>query len=237
MICKFPPLLLGVTAALALGACTGTPTLQSGPDAETIDGRLYRVDGAAQDLVYVDPTADFSRYRRVLLRPLNLDSVEIIQPGSSGSFRRKGTWTLTDEDRDILRSAYRGAMVREFEERGGYALAEAPADDVLEIIGAVTQVAPKTWREDQRPGFSGRSQVYTEGAGSLSVAVSFRDAGSGEVLALSKDRRQSASHWGLNNRVSNLAEVRRVFAGWAAQLRRGLDRMRSLEQQNQEPTL
>jgi len=213
-------------AVITLAGCTGTPTIQSGPDAETIDGRLYRVDHTAARLVYVDPTVAFSRYQRILLTPLGLDNVAIIQPGnSSASLARKRDWALTDDDRAGLRKAYREAMVKELVEKGGYALADAPGDDVLEIAAALTELAPNAPRDDNQARSAGRSQIFTEGAGSMAVTVAFADSQTGEILALSKDRRQSPQQWGLNNRVSNLAEVRRMFASWARQVRSGLDRV------------
>jgi hypothetical protein len=212
--------------ALAVTGCTGTPTVQTGPDAETIDGRLYRVDNTAAQLVYVDPTADFTRYKHVLLAPLGVDNVEIIQPdNSSRPGARRREWQLTDEDRAALQTSYREVMVQELVEKGGYALANAPADDVLEITAMLTQLAPTAPKDDNRSRSAGRSEVYTEGAGSIAVAVAFADSETGEVLALSKDKRRSAQHWGLNNRVSNRAEVRRVFSAWARQIRSGLDRV------------
>ncbi len=220
---------LPLAACLAAGtlvACSGTPTVQTGPDAETIDGKLYRVDNTAAQLVYVDPSVDFSRYNRVLLMPLGLDNVEIIQPGnSSAPYGRKRGWELTDEDRAALQADYREAMVQALVENGGYALADAPADDVLKINAMLTELAPNAPKDDNQSRYAGRSRVYTEGAGSIAVAVAFADSKSGEVLALSKDRRRSSQQWGVNNRVTNRAEVRRVFSAWARQVRKGLDQV------------
>jgi len=223
---RFALPLAACLAALTVGGCSGTPTVQTGPDAETIDGKLYRVDNTAAQLVYVDPTVDFSRYNRVLLAPLGLDNVEIIQPdNSSAPYARKRDWELTDEDRAALQAGYREVMVQELVEKGGYALADAPADDVLEIAAMLTQLAPNAPKDDNQSRYVGRSQVFTEGAGSIAVAVAFADSESGEVLALSKDKRRSTQQWGVNNRVTNRAEVRRVFSAWAQQIRKGLDRV------------
>ena len=225
---RFALPLAACLAASSLGGCTGTPTVQTGPDAETIDGKLYRVDNTAAQLVYVDPTVDFGRYNRILLTPLGLDKVEIIQPdNSSRPYARKRDWALTGEDRAALQADYREAMLQELVEKGGYALADAPADDVLEIAAMLTELAPNAPKDDNQSRYAGRSRVYTEGAGSIAVAVAFADSESGEVLALSKDERRSTQQWGLNNRVTNRAEVRRVFSAWARQIRRGLDQVHS----------
>ncbi|MEQ8263556.1 DUF3313 family protein [Pseudohaliea sp.] len=223
---RFALPLTACLAAIAVAGCSGTPTVQTGPDAETIDGKLYRVDNTAAQLVYVDPTVDFSRYNRILLAPLGVDSVEIIQPdNSSMPYARRRDWELTDEDRAALQAGYREVMLQELVDKGGYALAEAPGDDVLLITAMLTQLAPNAPKDDNQSRYAGRSQVYTEGAGSIAVAVAFADSETGEVLALSKDRRRSTQQWGVNNRVTNRAEVRRVFSAWARQIRQGLDQV------------
>ena len=67
----------------------------------------------------------------------------------------------------------------------------------------------------------------TEGAGKISVEVTFSDSETGEVLALAKDTRSGSSLWGLNNSITNAAQVRRVFTSWAMQIRAQLDRVHS----------
>jgi hypothetical protein len=67
--------------------------------------------------------------------------------------------------------------------------------------------------------------VYSEGAGTTQIKVVFTDSGSGEVLALVEDRKKSTELWGVNNRVTNLADVRRHFNSWAREIRNWLDRI------------
>lgn len=63
----------------------------------------------------------------------------------------------------------------------------------------------------------------------MGVEVTFSDAETGEVLALAKDTRSGSSIWGVNNSVTNAAEVRRVFNTWAMQIRAQLDRVHKKE--------
>ncbi len=51
------------------------------------------------------------------------------------------------------------------------------------------------------------------------------DSETGEVLGLMKDAKSSTSIAGRNNSVSNMGDVKHMFNGWAAQIRRGLDAM------------
>jgi len=230
------PALAACIAGAMIGGCTTAPSIQSGDDADTImEGRLARVDNARSELAYVDPDADYSRYESVWLTPLDVDNVEIIQPGghSSVGSRYNREWELTDQDKEKLQEAYRAAMERSLTDGGAFALASAGGDDVLRVDAIVTRLAPSAPRDDARSRGT-RSTVITEGAGSMSISMVLSDGDSGEILAIIKDTRSSSSanSWSINNSVSNMAEVRRLFNTWGARLQDGLlalrDRMGSL---------
>ena len=214
---------MAVTAALT-AACSSTPTVQTGEGAEVIGGTLHKVDKSRAQLAYVDPDADLGKYNKILIRPLGVDNIEVIQPPSSRNTSRSN-WEITDRDKAALQQAYRDAMVKQLQERGDYPIVTEPGDDVLEIAATITAIAPTAPRDDSRSRATGRSTVYTEGAGSIAVMVVYGDSETGEVLGLAKDSRSSGSYWGQNNSVSNMAEVRRIFASWAIQIRDGLDRV------------
>ena len=214
--------------ALVLSACAGEPTVQRGEDAEVIQGGLNRVDHARVDFAYVDPEVDFRRYRQVRLLPLGLDHTEIVQPetafGTGRSIREE--WQLSERDRQDIQGAYSEAMQGAMAKVQHFTVADAPGPEVLAVEAALTRIAPSAAKDDIDARPVGRSRVYTQGAGSTSIALALVDSESGEVLALMKDTRDGqAGAWGLNNRVSNLAEVRRVFGLWARLLAGGLDRL------------
>ena len=206
-----------------LSACSTSPEIQSGPDAEVIEGtNLTRVDNTRVQLAYLDPKADFSGFKRVLIQPLGVDNIEVIEPARSATTRGRGNWELTDADKAALQQAFMDQMVRQLEERGSFTIANAPGDDVLEIAASLLAIAPNATRDDFQSRPIGRSRVYTEGAGSMAVMVAFGDSETGEVLALIKDSRAATGFWGPNNSVSNMADVRRMFSSWATQINSGL---------------
>jgi hypothetical protein len=221
-------LVAGVLLSLLLSACQ-TPHIQSGADAEVIDGNLVRVDHTNVDLAYIDPKADFTRFTAILLTPLGVDNVEIVQP--SGSFPAPGRqeWVLTNEDKQRLQQDFRDAMQQQLSIKGGYPIVDSPGDNVLQISAILTRIAPTASKDDFRARPTGRNKVFTEGAGELGVTVIFGDSGTGEVLALAKDTRTGSTLWGVNNRVTNAAEVRRVFNAWGMQIRAQLDRVHNKE--------
>ncbi len=217
--------LVAIGTTLALSACTGTPEVQTGEDAEVVMGNLHRVDNSRAKLAYIDPDADLSKYNKVLVRPLGVDKVEVIQPDQSTSVVGKRDWELTDEDKQLLQTLYHDAMVKQLQEKGGYEVVDTDGDDVLEIAAMITSLAPSAPKDDMRSRPTGRTRVYTEGAGAIAVAVVYGDSETGEVLGLAKDVRSSNSHWGMNNSVSNRADVQRIFTSWAINIRDGLDRV------------
>lgn len=216
-------ILITASAIAFLGACAGTPEVQTGANAETINGNLNKVDNSKADLAYLDPSADFGKYSKLLLRPLGVDNIEIVQPNRSNSIGRNKDWELTDKDKQSLQDAYMDAMTKYLSDKGDYPIVTEPGDDVLEIGAKITAIAPNAAKDDSQSRAMGRSRVYTEGAGAIAVVVAYADSQTGEVLGLAKDSRSSSSNWGANNSVSNMSDVRQMFNSWAIQIRKGLD--------------
>ena len=217
---------IALATVTLVSACSSTPEIQTGEDAEVIMGDLHKVDNSRTDLAYVDPNADFSKYQKIMLMPLGTDNVEVIQPNTNDSMSRisRGNWELTDSDKEKLQKIFHESMTKELEKKGGYAIVTEPGDDVLQIQAAVLAIAPTAPKDDARSRTAGRSQIYTQGSGSMAVMVAFADSETGEVLGLMKDSRSSDyNNWGRNNSVSNLSDVRVMFNSWARGIRNGLD--------------
>jgi hypothetical protein len=217
----------GIVIFLLLSGCQNTPQVQTGEDAEIIQGNLHRVDHSRAKLAYVDPGADFSKYTAIMLTPLGVDHVEIVQPPSTPRITGSRNWELTDTDKQRLQKDYREAMTKQLSEKGGYPIVDGSGDNVLQISTILTRLAPSAPKDDFRSRPVGRSKIITEGAGKLDIEVTFNDSETGEVLALTKDTKSGSSLWGVNNSVSNAAEVRRAFSSWAMQIRAQLDRVHS----------
>ena len=221
--------LLGTTAIAALAAlsaCSSPPSIQTGDDAETImDGRLARVDNSRSTLAYVDPNGDYERFEQVYIETLNLDNVEIVQPtsGTSIANRFNREWELTDDDKTRLQEQFQESVSAAITKGGAFTLAEEPGKNVLRIDAMITGLAPSAPRDDVASR-GARSTVITQGSGSMSIAMVLSDGYSGEVLAIIKDTRDSGStiNWTINNSVTNMAEVRRIFTSWGTQLQDGL---------------
>lgn len=225
-------LALVLAPLLVLVGCAGEPpTIQTGDDAESIMGTLNKVDNARTDLAYVDPTVDYSRYSKVLVKPLDVDNVEIIQPGRNTSEvnRYNTEWALSDANKQKLQDAFMESMHTELTQGGAFSIVDTGGDDVIVLEAMLTSIAPSAPMDSTDSRGVGRSRIYTEGAGGMSIAIMFADGDSGEVIALVKDTRNSSnSNWGVNNSVTNMAEVRRNFNAWAKRMHDGLLGLRAL---------
>jgi Protein of unknown function (DUF3313) len=214
---------------LLLVACQNIADSQTSKNTEGIPENLVRLEHSAAKLAYVNPHVDFSKYTNILLMPLSMDDVEIIQPQASIGTIGNRNWQLTDADKQRLQQDYREAMIKQLSANGGFTVVDSAADHVLRISARLTRIAPTAPKDDPRSRPTGRSRTYTEGAGKMSVEVTFSDAETGELLALAKDTRSGSSIWGINNSVTNAAEVRRVFNTWAMQIRAQLDEVHKKE--------
>jgi hypothetical protein len=220
-ICFIP---IALSCLFLIACASPEPTVQTGSDAEVIAGNLHRVDNSWAASAFKDPDADFSKYNSVMLDPLNMDNVEIVQPRGSSATSRN-TWELTDSDRQTLQKQYREVFTRELQETGDYTVTDTAAADVLRISAALTGIAPAAARDDSRSRPTGRTRVYTEGAGSMAIGFVFSDSTSSKTLAVVKDSRSGTPMWGSNNRVTNMSDVRTIFGHWARAIRARLDIM------------
>ena len=209
-----------------LVACQSTAPLDTTEEAEVAEYNLERVKDSSSRLVYIDRSADIRKYTAILITPLGVDNVEITQPSFTHGTAGNRNWELTDADKQQLQKDFDASMTKKLSDNDGYDIVSAAGDHVLQISAILTRLAPNAAKDDNRSRPTGRSKVFTEGAGKMYVTVTFRDSETGDVLALAKDRKTSTRIWGINDSVRNMAEVRRGFTSWAMQIRSQLDQLR-----------
>lgn len=206
------------------GACSSnTPQDPKLSDSDIILGSLHRVKNAQVGMAYLDPSADFSRFESILLDPLDMSATEIIQPSGSTSAVARRPSELTERNIENIQRAFAEVFTRELEETGDYKIVTEPGPGVLRISATVTQIAPTAPADNSRSRASGRTRVFTEGAGRMAIAFAFSDSKNDEILAVVKDVRSGTPTWGINNSVTNLSDVRFMFARWGRMVRARLD--------------
>jgi len=206
---------LAVFAATALIANAAEPT-------QEFDG-LVRVNSRQIDHLYVLPGADFSRFNRVHLDPVEVSFSERWDPR-----RRSGGPRLSTRDIERIRSTVATEFERVFADelrRGGYALVTEAGDDVLRVTPFIVNLyitAPST---QTTPG---RTQTFVATTGQMSLIAVARDSVTGEWLARAIDTQQGrrTGTMQLASSVRNMADARQAFTTWARVLRTGLDEAR-----------
>lgn len=187
---------------------------------------LVPVSGARAALANVMPGIDWSRYRSVEIRTLQIpDTIRDATPGgASRKFRE--SYVLRDQDVAKLQKTYADSM-REQLSDAGFAIVDSPNSDTLILASQIIGLRLAAPIESSRLSYSGGGRTYARGAGSMAIAGVLADGASGRVIAEMADQHNSINVWGINNSVSNLAEARRGFNKWARALRDRLIQLRA----------
>jgi len=213
---------------LLLGGCSAQTLRISSQPGAGIYEHLYELEKSSIDIAYVDPTVDYKRYAKVLVQPLNFDKMEIIQPSQILTRLYRSKFELDDNDKAEIDKRYKSAMVEYLQDRGSFTIVDRPGQDVLILSVAVLKIEPNAPKDDFRsrePGYV----VYTEGAGSMTVSAVLSDSVSGKPVAMMEDTKGRNDMWGINNRVTNLADVSIMFSSWARMLNSSLERLRNIQ--------
>ncbi|TDI92387.1 MAG: DUF3313 family protein [Chloroflexi bacterium] len=202
-----------VTASAGPGVALGADV--------SFDG-LERIEGANVAMAYIDPDADFSVFKRVVILEPAVAFRSNWQRDQNRSRRRNiRTADMERIQRDV--AALFTAVFTERLEAGGFEVVDVAGDDVLALRPAIIDLdvsAPDI-------GTSGRSRTYTASTGAATLYIQLFDSVSGDILGRAADRqvaRRAGGRVTWSNRVTNTAEARRLFIRWGDQLVNFLNR-------------
>lgn len=206
------PSLLGGIALLCL-AFTGS-TGQEAP--QTLSNGLTRVPAAKVQLAYLRPGTDLTKYRTVHIQTLVVPPT-VRNTAPKGERPRLGeSYLLRDEDVAGIQKLYDQAFRKVFAD-DGFSVVDTPKAGTLIVATEVTNITLKAPLEDTRN--AGQRQItISEGGGSISIRAAMADGGSGEVIAAVADSAYANDLWQRNTRVQNIADLSRIFSGWARAL-------------------
>ena len=141
---------------------------------------------------------------------------EIVQPGDTAGTRIRHDWEMTPERQDSLAAAWDSAI--NAAASGAGLTVGSEGDKVLRIDARTTRIAPSA-DFAQTQSAAVRTTVYTEDSGDASVEFRLVDQGSGELLAVIRDKRSLGSQlWSRSSTVTAGADVRNPLDRWARQL-------------------
>ena len=189
-------------------------------DAPTEWDGLKKQSGKRVALLYTRPDSSLAGYKRVRIERLRVSFDKNWKPNQSRDIARH----LSAQDFENIKKALADEFAKTFPAelaKGGYQVADAPGDDVLDITPLVIDLyiaAPE--------GSSiGRRTAYTADPGRMTLVAELRDSVTNQIIARVVDTR--AAQWGdtfqMGTSASNLAAAQRVIALWATALREALD--------------
>lgn len=209
--------------ALAAGLLYATLTSAAGPPGPANGEGLVemRVRGLQQYLV--QPDADLSRYRAIMLDPVEVSFERHWNPKPAGR-------ELTIPEKTKLRADVARVVQKEFVSeltQGGYQVVTEPGDDVLRVRAEVRDLylnAPDVPRAT-------RTQTYTRSAGKLTLVAELRDSASGALIARALDRYEDPENawFELTTSIDNNEAARKAAESWARALRSQLDKARAVK--------
>lgn len=173
-----------------------------------------------QPASYVKPGVDLSTYDKVMVKPLNMDNIEVLKPAWEQDNNEE--WSFNPEDRAQIQEWFLDAMQRELETEGGYALVGEPAADVMRIEVELLSITP--YVKPGTPASDGKFEISTLGSGDVVGSAEFRDSKTRELLILVEGERTIGDEYKELSRENNIANVKKLFAKWGKNVRMALDK-------------
>jgi hypothetical protein len=221
-------LLVLLVSAASVSALAKEPPAQprSRGEAKEIfsDDGLAKVKVEGIDVAYARPGASLADYKSVLVRPISV-SLRRDWKQSGGMQQVRASAEAIEHIRTRMSALVREEFDKELQ-AAGTAQAQAPADDVLELVLSVTDLYAAAPELQQ---LSPRSEVWALSAGSMTLVGELRDSVSGETLARFYDH-DTAREYSGPRRIEfgyNEIEARRIARRWAESLRAGVQAARA----------
>jgi len=196
----------------------------------TVEGLKLVPDTKGIAYVWAEPGADLSQYNRVYLVEPYVAFKKNWQRDQN-----RGVQKVRSSDMERIKKNVQELFLEVFTEelvKGGYALANERAEDVLIVKPAIIDLdvtAPDVHS-------AGRTNTFTTSAGSMTLYIELYDSETDDLLAKAldpkKDRDKGYMQW--QTGPANRAAAKRMMEPWAEALRKGLDEARDTTQQDKE---
>jgi len=182
-------------------------------------------------LVWAEPGADLAQYDRVYL----VEPYVAFKKNWKRNQNRSISTRVTTSDMEKIKTKVGDLFMEVFTEeleKGGYALANERAEDVLIVKPAIIDLdvyAPDIMS-------SGRSATFTDAAGEMTLYMELYDSETGDLLAKAMDAKTDRRHGYMQWQTgpANRAAAKRMMLSWAEALREGLDDAREATRQEKE---
>lgn len=217
-------------ASLFLLVAVNSSYAKEGPPQTTIEG-LERVEDSKLALVYVEPGADFSQYKRIYMVDTYVAFKKNWQRDQNHNANpHKISSSEMDKIKVEMASLFRDIFTDVLEE-GGYEMVSERAEDVLIIKPAIINLnitAPDRLSDND-------TRTYSESPGEMTLYLELFDSVTDDLIAkaldLQTDRETGYFQW--QTRVTNRAAANRILTVWANVLKDGLDKAHGINSENE----
>jgi hypothetical protein len=227
-------MLVAVLAVIGVAGCAspGAPSIQTGPDAEiTFDG-LHRVDNSQAEFAWARPDFDLSQYSKILPISGEFEYRQATNQGRTQAERnRGGPFVIPQDARERFEAMVGEIFLEELEQVQNWEFVTEPGPDVMILTGSMLDIFTNVPPDP----IGSRGSVFVSDVGQATLLLEIRDSQTNTVLARSIDRRWAERPGGTmmeSNRVTNMAEARRLVRRWAVRLRESLDGFAELQEGN-----
>lgn len=189
----------------------------------TVEGLKLVPDTKNMALVWAEPGANLSQYKRVYL----VDPYVAFKKNWQRDQNRSSSTRVSTADMDRIKNGVKELFMDVFTkelEDGGYTLATERAEDVLLVKPAIIDLDVNA--PDVRT--AGRSSSFTTSAGSMTLYMELYDSETDDLLAKAMDGKadRDTGYMQWQTSVANKSAARKMMQPWAEALRKGLDRAR-----------
>ena len=220
---EFSKLVAAVLFTMCVLCFTLSLTAFAGDAEDTTFDGLKPVKDSTVAMAYIDPEADFSVFKRVMiLEPYVAFRSNWQRSQNRGSRRNRVSNRDMERIKTDTANLFRDVFIEQLQADGGFEIVEETGDDVLLLRPAIIDLditAPDVMT-------AGRHRTFSSSAGAATLYIELFDSVSGQIIGRAADRQAVRSMGGSvswSNRVTNTADARRMFRGWADTLRAFLD--------------
>ena len=167
---------------------------------------------------YIKPDLDLAKYTKVLVKPLNMDSIEVLKPAwEQGSTEE---WSFEEGTRTAVQKLFNDAMHQELEVVGGYPLVTESGPDVLRVEVEILSITPFV-KPGSKSGDEGH-EIETLGSGDLVISAEFRDSQTRQLLILVEGERSIGDEYRTLNRENHIDNLKNLFSAWGEKISHAL---------------
>jgi hypothetical protein len=203
---------------LLLFGCNQAPVVQQGPDAKKDAQGLTQVQHSAFDKAFADAAVDLKQYKNFQFAPLDLSSIEVVDPEVQNN--RRSEWEFTDKDAQQMQEAYMDAVQDVLGDKDNSLLVQAAGPGVALVKSKITHFAPSAPKYNSMDR-SPRSNFYTASSGHITIVTEIVDSQTLKPLVNLEDYTEMGDSTQLkqNNHGQYLMDLRNTFFSWARKFR------------------